>query len=197
MPPPLRIGTKIHSLEVHCLKNINNLQRISFEGHPITGIFGPNCCGKSTVLHALASCYQPPAGSEQYNYKFCHFFLPNTDALWDGSKLTVSSTYSYQGAEYSKKEIEYYKTTSRWTPRYDIRHAGDDAKIRKVFELLNEFIKTVHCEYKSDFQMIVMEHVPSSYWDGLDHVCLVEEFTGDNALIRPCDICDGDDIEVK
>ena len=40
------------------LKNLVNLT-ISFQGSPITGIFGTNGSGKSTILHALACIYKP------------------------------------------------------------------------------------------------------------------------------------------
>lgn len=50
---PPRIGYAVHSMQIEYLKNLKNLDEISFEDEPITGIFGPNCCGKSTVLHAL------------------------------------------------------------------------------------------------------------------------------------------------
>ncbi|WP_212715674.1 AAA family ATPase [Synechocystis sp. PCC 7338] len=44
--------TKLHSLSVKFLKNISEL-KISFDGKDITGIFGANGCGKSTIIHAL------------------------------------------------------------------------------------------------------------------------------------------------
>lgn len=69
-----------------------------------------------------------------------------------------------------------------------ILKTGDESKILKVFELLNIFMVTIQKEYGSGFQMIVMEHVPADYWKDLEHVCLVEEFIGGNALIRPGDV---------
>ena len=126
MPPsaaPLRTAYRTHSLRIELLKNLAGLDEISFEGKSITGIFGPNCCGKSTILHALACCYQPPAGSTQPNYQFCQFFVPNTDALWAGSKLTICHSYSYQGAEYNAKEQTYTKNSTMWAPRYEKRPA--------------------------------------------------------------------------
>ena len=60
---------------------------------------------------------------------------------------------------------------------------GDENKIRKAFELLNEFMERMQIELLSEFQMIVFEHVPPSTWKGLKHIHLVEEFVGGNALI--------------
>lgn len=60
---------------------------------------------------------------------------------------------------------------------------GDEKKIRKAFELLNDFMERIHTELETEFQMIVFEHVPPSTWEGLNHINLVEEFVGENALI--------------
>lgn len=60
---------------------------------------------------------------------------------------------------------------------------GDESKIRKAFELLDDFMKRIQIELASEFQMIVFEHVPPSTWEGLNHIHLVEEFISENALI--------------
>ncbi|MBL6987040.1 MAG: DUF3732 domain-containing protein [Methylobacter sp.] len=60
---------------------------------------------------------------------------------------------------------------------------GDEAKVRKAFELLDIFVERITNDLKGSCQLIVFEHVPPSTWDGLDHVYLVEEFTNGNALI--------------
>lgn len=60
---------------------------------------------------------------------------------------------------------------------------GDEAKVRKAFELLNYFVERITNDLKGSCQLIVFEHVPPSTWDGFDHVHLVEEFTNGNALI--------------
>ncbi len=59
---------------------------------------------------------------------------------------------------------------------------SDEAKITKVFELLNKYIKT-RISNSSEFQMIVFEHVPSEIFASMEHVHLVEEFYSGNALI--------------
>jgi len=64
----------------------------------------------------------------------------------------------------------------------NIEH-GDEAKIRKVFELLNDFVNRITNELKKDCQLIVFEHVPPSTWEGLEYIHLVEEFTNGNALV--------------
>jgi len=79
---------RLHKLEIKKLKNIKDFC-ISFESKNLTGILGPNGYGKSTILHALACCFQPPT-QEQKDYKFSDFFLPSPDALWKGSELRDS-----------------------------------------------------------------------------------------------------------
>src|SRR5690554_5068688 len=81
----------LNKLEVKQLKNLRGLE-IDFEGSPVTAILGPNGNGKSTVLHALACAFSPIYSG--FNYRFSAFFLPNTDALWNGSEFSV--TYSYR-----------------------------------------------------------------------------------------------------
>jgi len=61
---------------------------------------------------------------------------------------------------------------------------GDEAKIRRAFELLDFFIeRIISTDVNGSCQLIVFEHVPPSTWNGLKHIHLVEEFTNGNALI--------------
>src|SRR5699024_5291771 len=100
------------------LKNLIDLE-ISFEGSQVTAILGPNGNGKSTILHALACAYSPSQKGE--NYKFSKFFLPNTDALWNESELSIIHSYRDDKKEYKKVNRGYKKTSVRWTPRYASR----------------------------------------------------------------------------
>lgn len=110
---------KILSMYVENLKNLKNLE-IDFQGKNVTAILGPNGNGKSTILHILASIFSPLENGKGENYKFSDFFLPNTDATWNGSSLSV--TYSYKDRNHLQKVTrEYKKTQVRWTPRYTNR----------------------------------------------------------------------------
>ena len=42
--------TKVNSLAISMLKNLKNLEELSFEGSELTAIMGPNGCGKTTIL---------------------------------------------------------------------------------------------------------------------------------------------------
>ena len=119
---------RLHKLEISKLKNIRDLC-ISFESKNITGILGPNGYGKSTIIHALACCFQPPSQVQddyQDDYKFSNFFPPNTDALWAGSELKIFHTYRQNSTKhdsnlYEKVEEIYGKSKDRWKPIYSRR----------------------------------------------------------------------------
>lgn len=108
-------GQKIQSLYVKKLKNLVELN-IDFIGKPVTAILGPNGNGKSTVLHALACAYQPATDVGE-NHKFCNFFLPNTDAMWNDSYMELTHTYR-DGRILTEDVNTTYEKTTRWKPIY-------------------------------------------------------------------------------
>lgn len=110
---------RLHKLEIGKLKNIKDVC-ISFEVKNITGILGPNGYGKSTVLHALACCFQPP-NEEREDYKFSNFFPPHPDALWEGSELSIVHTYRQGSQLHENVEKPYGKSSDRWKPIYKRR----------------------------------------------------------------------------
>lgn len=110
-----------HSMSIKKLKGISSLDEIRFDEKPLTAILGPNGCGKSTILHALACCYKPPEGAEQQNWRFRDFFTPTTDATWAGSSLEMLHSYRDGVAQFPNVRTEYGKNADRWSPRYDNR----------------------------------------------------------------------------
>ena len=140
---------QLHSLYIKRLKNLIDLE-LSFDGSPVTAILGPNGNGKSTILHALACAFQPV--SEGENYKFSSFFLPNTDALWQGSYLEVVHSYR-DGAQLHKKVTsEYTKNSDRWNPKYarrpyrELYYIGID----KCVPLIESEKKTARINYSTE-----------------------------------------------
>lgn len=107
-----------HSLSITKLKGLLSLDEIRFDEKPLTAILGPNGCGKSTILHALACCYKPPEGSDQQNWQFRDFFTPTTDATWAGSSLKMVHSHRVAANQFSNINTEYRKSTDRWSPRY-------------------------------------------------------------------------------
>lgn len=115
------IAQRTHALAIERLKGIKDLTEISFEDKPLTGIFGPNCVGKSTILHALAAAYCAPDGCPAAaHYK--QFFPNLADDVWNGAKFVIDHTYS-TGAVTARGTVEYRKGTvsTWWTPTINRR----------------------------------------------------------------------------
>ena len=127
MPTTIHKATKLNSMSIEKLQGINNLAEITFTPHRITGIFGPNCLGKTTILHAIACCYQPfsPQIEGRENYIFSRFFRPNTDATWVGSKLSIKTNFKKDVDSEEEAQINYRKDADRWAPKYTRRHERD------------------------------------------------------------------------
>ncbi len=67
----------------------------------------------------------------------------------------------------------------------EVSDDDDRETIKDAFALLNKFIDNIIKEQKNSFQMILLEHASSQYWENplLEHFHLVEEYRNGNALI--------------
>lgn len=101
------------------LKGLKNAQFV-FE-RPLTAIMGVNGSGKTTVIHALACAYQPPEGGKGENHKFSDFFVPNTDALWQGSEFYIVNERIEKDKTTILSSRKYGKPFDRWNPHYGAR----------------------------------------------------------------------------
>ena len=123
----------LKSIIIEKLKQLENVT-CNFEGHEITAILGINGCGKSTILHALACCFQPQTNGEKH--KFCDFFLPNNFNAWDGSSFHIE--YYYRDGQNEKNvKKQYKKTSDRWTryvnrPQRDVFYVGINSCVPDV-----------------------------------------------------------------
>ena len=84
----------IESIYIKKLKQLEDVT-CTFTDHNLTAILGINGCGKSTILHALACCYQPSTTGQ--NYRFSDFFLPSNFNVWDRSEFKIQ--YSFREGE--------------------------------------------------------------------------------------------------
>lgn len=107
--------TKLISMSIEKLKNLQNLDLINFDEKNITAIFAPNGSGKSTVLHALACCF-----NHKNSEAFSRYFLPTTHATWKGSLFTLKCE-AREGDRVFTLDQEYSKQVDRWAPRYEKR----------------------------------------------------------------------------
>ena len=116
-PIPKKTCTRTHKIAIQRLKGIRQLDELSLEEKPLTGIFGPNGNGKSTILHALAAAYQPPASIEGLHY---WSFFPRLDQdLWNGTRFVITHSGTFDtGVAFTQAEEPYRKgtATTRWKP---------------------------------------------------------------------------------
>jgi ABC-type transport system involved in cytochrome c biogenesis ATPase subunit len=112
-----RTCNRTHKIAIERLKGIRSLDEVSFEDNPITGIFGPNGNGKSTVLHALAAAYRAPAHASSRNYR--EFFPKLDHDVWNGTRFTVTHSGTLSGSGTFTNAEEHYSKgtiTTRWKP---------------------------------------------------------------------------------
>lgn len=116
---------QLESVYFEKLKGLHDV-RIKFE-KPLTAIMGINGAGKTTVIHALACIYRPDEsktdpGDPGEDHHFPEFFVPNTDALWKGSKFHVVNKTAMKNNEWKVQDSRVYsKDFDRWAPRYSSR----------------------------------------------------------------------------
>ena len=104
------INQTLDSITIHNLKHIRDLD-LDFKGKGVTGIFGVNGCGKSSILHVLACFYRSLNAGSENNY-FTRFFKRVGDDAWKDSKITA--VFTIEGVQ---KTIVYKKGDDRWEPR--------------------------------------------------------------------------------
>lgn len=112
---------KLTGLDVVRLKSLQDVS-LDFSHSPLTAIMGSNCCGKTTVLHAIACAFRP-LGTNDPDYQFPLFFRPNSDALWKESDFTVRYSERIGANKHPDLSQNYKKLSDRWTPRYYRRPA--------------------------------------------------------------------------
>lgn len=123
------VRQQVVTLFAHSVKGLRGVEiGFSPEESMVTGIFGPNGCGKSTILHLLACCYQPSTANGE-DHKFSEFFLPTSSHQWSGSAFTLQYAEAEKDhtgePEVRLLSRRYEKKTDRWTPRYQSRPVRD------------------------------------------------------------------------
>ncbi|WP_339148231.1 MULTISPECIES: DUF3732 domain-containing protein [unclassified Sutcliffiella] len=132
---------------------------------------------KSLSLRPSNSIYASYVGSSS-NHLFMHLCL--FLGLHEAS-IIQKSPYIPQFMILDQPSRPYYgEEEDNWSKV----EVSDKGKITTAMKLLNDFISHVNKMYNEEFQFIVLEHIPTSVWDGMENFHLVEEFRYGNALIN-------------
>ena len=107
---------KLLGLDIVRLKGLQDVS-LDFSHSPLTAIIGSNCCGKTTVLHAIACGFRPLRPNDP-DYQFPLFFRPNSDALWKDSDFTIRYSERLGAIHRPALSQNYKKLSDRWSPRY-------------------------------------------------------------------------------
>lgn len=135
-----------------------------------------NYKNKSLGLRKPKTTYIENVGSSS-NQMFLHLFF--TLAMHDVIEQNKSSFV----APYiiiDQPSRPYYGDESEEEKKLS---SSDQAKIKSAFKLLNKFISDKK-QNKSNFQMIVLEHIPRELIEDMENVNIVEVFRDGNALVR-------------
>lgn len=113
----------------------------------------------------------------QSNYMFLHlcFFLGMHRYFFENLNVRHIAQFLF----IDQPSIPYYAGS-------DNVKTTDKEKLLDAFKSINDFIKYAIEERKEQFQIILVEHAPESYWTGenkLDYFVTKEQFTDGNALI--------------
>lgn len=109
----------LKQLRINNLRGIKGLE-LSFEGSPVTGIFGLNGSGKTTILQTVVCLFR--SKDEKENTKMSRFFKYTTAAnKWIGSSYEAVVDYiqlsGHKRIQQRDKIIKYSKPGSEWNPR--------------------------------------------------------------------------------
>lgn len=114
--------THHQSLDYIFIERLKGLQNITvtFKRDGLTGIFGVNGSGKSTILHALACFYQPEEGIGE-DHHFTEFFKSSAVQSWIDTTFSVSYTQKINGNPAESKTRKIHKRSSHWMRTYEAR----------------------------------------------------------------------------
>lgn len=106
---------RLKSLSITGLRGLKNLN-ISFEDKDVTGIFGVNGCGKTTLLYALLCLYNQKDSASQFN--FGNFFKKCSPNEFDDTEIIADVNYRI-GKDTHDTNVTYKKSagSDRWTPK--------------------------------------------------------------------------------
>lgn len=106
----------LKSLRIKKLRGIKDLT-IDFSGSPVTGLFGSNGSGKTTILQAIVCLFR---AKNEENTRMSRFFKYTSGNKWMDSNYTATVSYVQLTGRDSKPIIDrevHYSKANRWYPR--------------------------------------------------------------------------------
>lgn len=112
---PAQTQQRLKSISITGLRRLKSLD-ISFEDKDVTGIFGVNGCGKTTLLYALLCLYNQKNPDAQFN--FGTFFKKCSPNEFDGTEI-IADVHYRTGIDVYDVSVTYKKSagSDRWTPK--------------------------------------------------------------------------------
>ena len=112
---PEQSQQRLKSLSITGLRRLKNLN-ISFEDKEVTGIFGVNGCGKTTLLYTLLCLYNQKNPVAQFN--FGNFFKKCSANEFEDTEIAADVSYRI-GRDIHEPTVYYKKSagSDRWTPK--------------------------------------------------------------------------------
>ena len=110
----------LKSVHYHQLKNLIDLD-LNLEGKNVTGIFGPNGYGKSTILHSILCLYQAQKGS--VDHRFSEYFKTDAAFNYTGSKIEMHYEFDDETHTTQSRSRLFNKKSSHWIRSYSDRPA--------------------------------------------------------------------------
>jgi len=115
---------RLHKIEFQSLKNLTSFT-LDIEPKNVTGIFGINGCGKSSIIYALLCLFKPTdRDPTRRDFKFNQFFTHTTHSKFVGSSFKITHSFRQDMTVNTNVERQYLKA-DRWKPRYGDRPQRD------------------------------------------------------------------------
>ena len=116
---------RLHKIFFSELKSLRDFT-LELEPNNVTGIFGVNGSGKSSIIYALLSLFKPSdRDANRFNYKFSQFFTHTNHSKFIGSNFEISHSFRQDQQNLSGIIKRKYEKADRWKPRYENRPERD------------------------------------------------------------------------
>jgi len=124
---------RLHKIEFQALKNLASFT-LDIEHNNVTGIFGINGCGKTSIIYSLLCLFKPTESDPtRRDFKFSQFFTHTTHSRFVGSSFKITHSFRQDtptttnpNATTVNNNVErQYLKADRWKPRYGDRPQRD------------------------------------------------------------------------